>query len=172
MRRCIFSFFCVFLVLGSCSPKVYSGAQDVQAFQSSAASDSTRLERLVDERVEARLSQYLERHAELEQETVSERLSAPDSAGRQYVEERSTTRSVARSKTTAGSFSEQIGQTVQQTDSVVVRDTAAVAEIQEHQEDSAGPARRPWMPWYVYVAGLVVAALIGLLLGIKLEKKI
>lgn len=167
MRRCIFSFFCVFFVLASCSPKILSGKQDVQAFQSSAASDSTRLERLVDERVEARLSQYLERHAELEQETVSERLSAPDSAGRQYVEERSTTRSVARSKTTAGSVSEQASRTVQQTDSVAVRDSAAVAEIQEHQEENAGTQKRT-NRWQTFILCFAIGGLFGLFVGLTL----
>lgn len=165
MRRCIFSFFCVF-ALASCSPKVYSGAQDVRAYDSGRQTDSVSISRLVDSRLELYFEHRLERAAELQQETVTERLSEPDSSGRQWVAERSTTRSVARSQMTAGGVSSQSAQLVRQEDSTAVRDTASVAELETHEEACAAPARR-WLPWYVYVGALLVALIVGFVLGLR-----
>lgn len=165
MRRCIFSFFCVF-ALASCSPKVYSSAQDVRAFESGRQSDSVSLSRLVDSRLELYFEHHLERAAELQQETVTERLSDPDSTGRQWVEERSTTRSVARSQTTSGGVSSQSAQLIRQEDSTAVRDTASVSELETHEESSVTPARK-WLPWYVYVGALLVALVLGFILGLR-----
>lgn len=164
MRRCIFSFFCVF-ALASCSPKVYSGAQDVRAFESGRQTDSVSISRLVDSRLELYFEHHLKRAAELQQETVTERLSEPDSSGRQWVAERSTTRSVARSQTTAGGVSSQSARLVRQEDSTAVRDTASVAELETHEEASAAPARRR-LPWYVCVGALLVALIVGFILGL------
>ena len=172
MRRCIFSFFCVF-ALASCSPKVYSGVRETRAFQIAAASDSVRVASLVDARMEAYFGHYLERAAELRQETVREAFSEPDSAGKQYVTERSTTRSVASSQMSAGSFAQQSGRTVTQTDSVAVRDSSAVLEIQESVEETKGaPQKRGWGNFFVYLIGLIAAVLLGLIIGVYCDRRI
>lgn len=168
MRRCIFSFFCVFLALASCSPRVYSGEQDVRAFESTSKSDSVRFMRLVDARMEAYLAQHMERAAELQQEIVRESFSNPDSTGRQHITERSTMRSIARSHTSAGSVAAQGSRMSSETDSIAVRDTAVLSEMEERIEETLGdgrPARR--MPWYVFLASLAGAVIVGFILGLR-----
>lgn len=168
MRRCIFLIFCVFFALASCSPKVYSGVQEVRAFESTALSDSATLRRLVDERMEAYFERTMKKASELRQEIVRERLSDPDSSGRQYVLERSTTRSTARSSSVASSVSSRQEQIIQQTDSVAVRDSAVVAAVNEKRE-TVVKGNRAW-PWYAYVAGLLVAVVIGFVMGLRGRK--
>lgn len=169
MQRCIFSFFCVFFcALVSCSPKIISGRQEARAYESASLMDSLQLRRLIDTRMEAYFEHYLSRAAELRQETVREQLSAPDSAGRQYVSERSTTRSVARSQTSAGMISGQSGQTVELSDSSSVHDMAAAAEMEIYEEKSSAvdaPAKK--MRWFFYALSLLGAVIIGFILGLR-----
>ena len=168
MRKCIFSIFCVF-ALASCAPKIYSGVQDVSAFEQTAAIDSVQLRRIIEERVEAYVSRRLEQDAEMQSETVREVFSEPDSAGRQHVTERSTTVTSGRTRTTAQSSSAKAEQKIQVTDSLSVRDTSSVAEVEEHQEQEI-KGRTGW-PWYAYAAGLLIAVLVGFLFGLLGRKK-
>lgn len=167
MRKCIFSIFCVFALV-SCSPKILSGKQDISAFEQTAAIDSAQLRRIIDERMEAYFSSWMEKDAEQQSETVREVFSEPDSTGRQHVTERSTTRTSGRTRTTAQSSAGKAEQTIRVTDSLSVRDTSSVAELEEHQKQEI-KSHTGWA-WYEYLAGLLVAAIIGLIIGLFIKK--
>ena len=169
MRKCIFSIFCVFALV-SCSPKILSGKQDVSAFEQTAAIDSVQLRRIIDERMEAYFSSWMEKDAEQQSETVREVFSEPDSTGRQHVTERSTTVTSGRTRTTAQSNAAKAERTIQATDSVAVRDTSRVAELEEHKEQEI-KGGSTWLPWYAYAAGLLVAVIIGIVLGVMGTRK-
>ena len=170
MRKGIFSFFCV-LALAACSPKIYSGVQEASASTHAQLYDSTA----VSSWVRASLQEYIDKHFErvenVQTETVREVLSAPDSTGAQHVVERSTTHTVSGARTQAGSSTQKTQQLEERRDSVAVADSVKTesAEIREQFEET--PVKRaPWLPWYVYAAGLVAALLCGLYIGWKYRR--
>lgn len=170
MRKCIFSFFCVF-ALASCSPKIVSGVQEVRALETDRARDSVAVAHWIDERLSSWREQTVERTEENRTETVREIFSAPDTAGRQWVVERSTTRTEAGASTRAGSVTRQEHQAVERTDSVAVADTSRLeaAEIREEVEKRAD-SRAAFLPWYVYLSALLMAVICGFLLGLRANK--
>lgn len=167
MRKCIFFFFCV-LALASCSPKIYSGVQDVRALEEARRRDSIALERRMEARLQEIVEQRIERTESQQTETVREVYSAPDTAGRQYVVERSTTHTASGSSTVASSHAAREQQLLEKTDSVAVADSSSVEQLEIHEEEEVAPAlaaRRS--RWYLYIIGLVAALLAGVALGIK-----
>lgn len=170
MRQCIFSFFCVF-ALASCSPKIVSGVQEVRALETDRSRDSVAVARWVDERMNLWQERTIERTEDEQTETVREVFSAPDTAGRQWVVERSTTRTESGASTRAGSITRHEQQTAAHTDSVAVADTSRLeaAEIREEIE-AKGKSGASWMPWYVYLSALLLAAICGFLLGLRGNK--
>ena len=167
MRKCIFFFFCV-LALASCSPKIYSGVQDVRALEEARRRDSIALERRMEARLQELVEQRIERIESQQTETVHEVYSAPDTAGRQYVVERSTTHTTSGSSTVASSHAVREQQLLEKTDSVAVADSSNVEQLEIHEEEEVAPApsaRRS--RWYIYIIGLVAALLAGVALGIK-----
>ncbi len=167
MRKCIFFFFCVFALI-SCSPKIYSGVQDVRALEEARRRDSIAFERRMEARLQELVEQRFERIESQQTETVHEVFSAPDTSGRQYVVERSTTHTVAGSSTVASSVSAREQQLLEKTDSVAITDSAKVDLTEIHEEEEVAPApsaRRS--RWYIYIIGLVAALLAGVALGIK-----
>lgn len=170
MRQCIFSFFCVF-ALASCSPKIVSGVQEVRALETDSSRDSVAVARWVDERMSLWQERTVERTEDQQTETVREVFSAPDTAGRQWVVERSTTRTESGASTRAGSITKHEQQTAAHTDSVAVADTSRLeaAEIREEVE-AKGKSGASWCPWYVYLSALLLAAICGFLLGSRGNK--
>lgn len=170
MRKCIFFFFCV-SALAACSPKTFSGVQEARAFTHTQLVDSVYLRSWLEARMQQYIQQSFERVDSTKTETVREILSAPDSAGNQYVVERSTTSSVSGSSTKAGKTTAVEQQILQEVDSTAVRDSVntSVAEIREEYEQNTGK-RAPWCPWYVYLGGLLVALVLGVYLGSRGKK--
>lgn len=167
MRKCIFFFFCV-LALASCSPKIYSGVQDVRAFEEARRRDSIALERRMEARLQELVEQRFERIESQQTETVREVYSAPDTAGRQYVVERSTTHTASGSSTVASSHASREQQLLEKTDSVAVADRSNVEQLEIHEEEEVAPApaaRRSRL--YLYIIGLVAALVCGVVLGVR-----
>ena len=166
MRKCIFSFFCVF-ALASCSPKIASGVQEVRALDETRQLDSAALKRWIFEEMKEYVDSRFEREERSQTETVREVLSDPDTAGRQHVVERSTTRSVSGATTRAGSSAGRVRQLQERTDSVSVTDSSHVEEAEIYEEMDAGVARKPFIPWYVYVGAMIFAVIVGFILGAR-----
>ena len=139
MRKCIFLFSCV-LALASCSPKIYSGVQDVRAFDEARRRDIIAFERRMEARLQELVEQRFERIESQQTETVHEVYSAPDTSGRQYVVERSTTHTVAGSSTVASSHAAREQQLLEKTDSVAVADSSNVEQLEIHEEEEVAPA--------------------------------
>ena len=139
MRKCIFLFSCV-LALASCSPKIYSGVQDVRALDEARRRDSIAFERRMEARLQELVEQRFERIESQQTETVHEVYSAPDTSGHQYVVERSTTHTVAGSSTVASSYAAREQQLLEKTDSVAVADSSKVEQLEIHEEEEIAPA--------------------------------
>ena len=172
MRKCIFSFFCV-LALAACSPKTFSGVQEARASAHAQLYDSAAVSRWVNASLQEYIDKHFERIENIQTETVREVLSAPDSTGLQHVVERSTTHTVSGARTQAGSSSQKTQQLQERTDSVAVADSVRTEEAEIYEEIEEAPAKRAaWLPWYVYVGGLVAALLCGLYLGWKFRRAV
>ncbi|MBQ6176661.1 MAG: hypothetical protein IJK29_05625 [Bacteroidales bacterium] len=159
---------CVYLALAACSPKQFSVERVARCSYVSDAADSSALRRWLEREVRESLKQQVETVTSFELETVQETLSSPDSSGGQHVTSRSTTRTRGSSVSTAGSHSVREEVARSETDSSSVSSSHGEA-LTEEKERIAGRVSG-WMPWYVYVTGLVGALLIGLVLAIRGKK--
>lgn len=156
---------CVYLALAACSPKQFSGERVARCSYVSDAADSSALRRWLEREVRESLKQQVETVTSFELETVQETLSSPDSSGVQHVTSRSTTRTRGSSVSTAGSHSVREEVARSETDSSSVSSSHGEA-LTEEKERIAGRVSG-WIPWYVYVTGLVGALLIGLVLAVR-----
>lgn len=159
MRRCIV-FLCYFLALTACSPKNFSGERAVRTYSLSETADSAAVLRWLDKAVRESVEQHVQTVFDFDAVTVRETLSAPDSTGAQYVTSTSTTHSRGRSVSTSGTESAREERISEGTDSTAVSSTHGEA-ITERREEISGEVRG-WIPWYVYVIGLIGAVVIGL----------
>lgn len=158
MRRCIV-FLCYFLALTACSPKNFSGERAVRTYSLSETADSAAVLRWLDKAVRESVEQHVQTVFDFDAVTVRETLSAPDSTGSQYVTSTSTTHSRGRSVSTSGTESAREERISEGTDSTAVSSTHGEA-ITERREKISGEVRG-WIPWYVYVIGLIGAIVIG-----------
>ena len=159
MRRCIV-FLCYFLALTACSPKNFSGERAVRTYSLSETADSAAVLRWLDKAVRESVEQHVQTVFDFDAVTVRETLSAPDSTGAQYVTSTSTTHSRGRSVSTSGTESAREERISEGTDSTAVSSTHGEAITERREEISGGV--RGWIPWYVYVIGLIGAVVIGL----------
>lgn len=159
---------CVYLALAACSPKQFSGERVARCSYVSDAADSSALRRWLEREVRESLKQQVETVTSFELETVQETLSSPDSSGVQHVTSRSTTRTRGSSVSKAGMQSIREEEARSETDSSSVSFSHGEA-LTEEKERIAGRVSG-WIPWYVYVTGLVGSLLIGLVLAIQGKK--
>lgn len=159
MRR-LFSFFVCICVLAACSPLRYSGEQTARTVSVESGHDSASIHRLVDQLVHDELQQRLDIREWMEQTTVEETFSDPDSSGAQHVTKRSTTTFSKRSKTSAENTRAKDEKYQEQVDSV--RKKATVSYIEKEEEKRVGAKVDRMIPWYVWVLLLVGAMITGL----------
>lgn len=159
MRR-LFSFFVCICVLAACSPLRYSGEQTARTVSFESGQDSASIRRLVDQLVHDELQQRLDIREWMEQTTVEETFSDPDSSGAQHVTKRSTTTFSKRSKTSAESTQTKDEKYQERVDSV--RKKATVSYIEKEEEKKVGAKVDRMIPWYVWVLLLVGAMITGL----------
>lgn len=169
MRRCIV-FLCYFLALTACSPKNFSGERAVRTYSLSETADSAAVLRWLDKAVRESVEQHVQTVFDFDAVTVRETLSAPDSTGAQYVTSTSTTHSRGRSVSTSGTESAREERISEGTDSTAVSSTHGEA-ITERREKISGEVRG-WIPWYVYLLGLVGAVVIGCWIAIHARGKL
>ena len=166
MYRLYSVFLCVF-VLAACSPRNFSGEQVARTYGYQGTADSASFKSMVDRLVHEELEKHLEIRDLMEQTSVKETLSAPDSTGAQYVMERTTTTTSKKSKTTAGSSQKKEEEVHEKKDSTA-KQASEILYINEEQKKISGEVKG-WCPWYIYVAALVAAVVIGF--GFAIWKK-
>lgn len=169
MRRCIV-FLCYFLALTACSPRSFTGERAVRTYSLSETADSAAVLRWLDRAVRESVEQHVQTVFDFDAVTVRETLSAPDSTGAQYVTSTSTTHSRGRSVSTSGTESAREERISEGTDSTAVSSTHGEA-ITERREKISGEVRG-WIPWYVYLLGLVGAVVIGCWIAIHARGKL
>ena len=169
MRRCIV-FLCYFLALTACSPKNFSGERAVRTYTLSDTADSASVRRWLDREVRESMEQHAQTVFDFDAVTVRETLSAPDSTGAQYVTSTSTTHARGRSVSTSGTESAREETVSGGTDSTAVSSTHGEA-LTESKEKISGEVRG-WLPWYVYLLGLVGAVVIGCWIAIHARGKL
>lgn len=130
--------------------------------------DSASFRSMVDHMVHEELQKQLEIRELLDQTSVKETLSAPDSTGAQYVMERTTTTTSKKSKTSAGA-SQTKDENVHEKKDSTARKASEILYINE-EEKKFSEKVKGWMPWYIYVAGLVAAVVIGFILAVRGKK--
>ena len=169
MRRCIV-FLCYFLALTACSPKNFSGERAVRTYTLSDTADSASVRRWLDRAVRESMEQHAQTVFDFDAVTVRETLSAPDSTGAQYVTSTSTTHARGRSVSTSGTESAREERISEGADSTAVSSTHGEA-LTERREQISGEVRG-WLPWYVYVIGLVGAVVICCWIAIHARGKL
>ena len=167
MYRLYSVFLCVF-VLAACSPRYFSGEQVARTLDLQQQVDSASFKSMVDRVVHDELQKQLEVREILDQTSVKETLSAPDSTGAQYVMERTTTTTSRKSKTSAGVSQTKDEQVHEKKDSTA-RKASEILYIGE-EENKFSKEVKGWCPWYIYVAALVAAVLIGFILAVRGKK--
>ena len=155
----LYSFFVCAIVLAACSPRNFSGEQVARTYGYQGTADSASFKSMVDRLVHEELETHLEIRDLMEQTSVKETLSAPDSTGAQYVMERTTTTTSKKSKTTAGTSQKKEEEVHEKKDSTA-KQASEILYINEEQKKISGEVKG-WCPWYIYVAGLVAALVIG-----------
>ena len=168
-RSFLKSFFVCLLVLAACSPRSFSGGQVARTYSSQTESDSTDVHKRLDSYSNEDIRQILDWSSSLEQVTVTEKFSAPDSAGNQFLTERTTTTSRRRQESSAQTTHTKDQKYQEQTDSTHTNSTESVA-IKEEEKTISGDIKG-WMPWYVYVIALFVLTVLAALLGCGLLKR-
>ena len=168
-RSFLKSFFVCLLVLAACSPRSFSGGQVARTYSSQTESDSTDVHKRLDSYSNEDIRQSLDWSSSLEQVTVTEKYSAPDSAGNQFLTERMTTTSRRRQESSAQTSHTKDQKYQEQTDSTHTNSTESVA-IKEEEKTISGDIKG-WMPWYVYVIALFVLTVLAALLGCGLLKR-
>lgn len=168
-RSLLKSFFVCLLVLAACSPRSFSGGQVARTYSSQTESDSTDVHKRLDSYSNEDIRQSLDWSSSLEQVTVTEKFSAPDSAGNQFLTERTTTTSRRRQESSAQTTHTKDQKYQEQTDSTHTNSTESVA-IKEEEKTISGDIKG-WMPWYVYVIALFVLTVLAALLGCGLLKR-
>jgi cobalamin biosynthesis Mg chelatase CobN len=140
-----------------------------RTYSSQTESDSTDVHKRLDSYSNEDIRQSLDWSSSLEQVTVTEKFSAPDSAGNQFLTERTTTTSRRRSESSAQTSHTKDQKYQEQTDSTHTNSTESVA-IKEEEKTISGDIKG-WMPWYVYVIALFVLTVLAALLGSGLLKR-
>lgn len=161
MRRYLLFFVCI-LAFASCAALRYDAAQEAKTVSIDSSADSASYRRMIDQIVHDELQNRLDIQEWVEQTTVTETLSAPDSTGAQHVTQRRTTTLSKRKQTSA-----EIAQTTEekyqeQLDST--RQQATVSYLEKEEEKVVKAKKENSIPWYVYIVALVGAALVGLYL--------
>ena len=168
-RSFLKSFFVCLLVLAACSPRSFSGGQVARTYSSETESDSTDVHKRLDSYTNEDIRQSLDWNSSLEQVTVTEKFSAPDSAGHQFLTERTTTTTTGRTESSAQASHTKDQKIQEQTDSTSTNRTES-AMIKE-EEKTVSADTKGWMPWYVYVIALFVLTVLAALLASGILKR-
>ena len=154
MYRFVKSFFVCFLVLAACSPRYFNGGQVARTYSQEAASDSTNLHKTIDYSSVSGLQQNIDWRSSMDVTTVKEILSAPDSAGRQYVIERTTTTAKQNAQSKTEAKQSKVENVLTAVDSTSHETKEQVQQVE--QEKTFSTKVRVGPPWYVWIIGILV----------------
>jgi cobalamin biosynthesis Mg chelatase CobN len=140
-----------------------------RTYSSETESDSTDVHKRLDSYTNEDIRQSLDWNCSLEQVTVTEKYSAPDSAGHQFLTERTTTTTKGRTESSAQASHTKDQKIQEQTDSTSTNRKESAMIKEEEKTISADTGG--WMPWYVYVIALFVLTVLAALLGSGLLKR-
>lgn len=166
MRRYVYSIFVCLLVLAACSPR-WCREQTTRTHQQEQSSDSLAVTKHAESTLNEQSQSKLEKHESFNQVTTWEQLSKPDSTGAQWVTARGTTTTSGSSDVQRESSANRHEKQLEQEDSTNV--SSSSSELEKEEEKSVEPAdnKKSTWPWYVYVASIVGAFIIGLVLGLR-----
>ena len=165
MRRYISLFFVCLSAIAACSPRYYHGEQSAVALTQEQSSENSYLQKWTEQYVQQALQEWKSMQEWTDQVSVREVLSDPDSTGAQHVKERVTTTTTHHSEASAGSSRETQTQVKQQTDSTEVKEACSV--IYKEEEKVVKGKVDGFLPWYVYLAAIIAAVVIGFVLARK-----
>lgn len=164
----LYSLFVCLSVLAACSPLHYSSEQVARTYSQEQLADSAFVRRILDQMVKERMHEQMEVYELSDGTFVREQFSMPDSTGQQHLVIRETsTFSRKKNASSQKTHSAEIEQKEQE-DSVQVRQKATITYIEEQKKTNA--RTDGWMPWYVYLAAIVVAVLLGVILAARKRK--
>lgn len=162
-----YSFFVCLLVLAACSPKLYKGEHVARTSMQENIVDSTNVSGKQESVVSGTVESTVDASTWSNQVVVTEKYSAPDSAGRQYVTERTTRTSSRRAESSTKVSQAKEEKQLEQIDSATFH-AEAVAELKEEETTIKDEAKRG-LPWYVVPVALVVCTFL-VVLGVKTGK--
>ena len=169
MRRYVYSIFVCLLVLAACSPRLCR-EQTSRTHLQEHSSDSLAVTKHTESTTSEDSQSRLEKHEIFDRITTWEQLSKPDSTGAQYVTVRGTSTTHSASSVRHKSSASKQEKQLEQEDSTNV--SSSSSELEKEEEKSVAPAdnKKSSWPWYVYVASMLVAFIIGLVLGLRKRK--
>lgn len=130
--------------------------------------DSASFRRLIDRVVHDELQKQLDIREWMQAVTVNEKLSQPDSTGAQHVTERTTTTFSGGKETSSVVSHTKDEKNQDRVDSTSVH--AANSVMEKKEETIVAGKVEGWMPWYVYVAALVAAVIVGFVVAVRCKK--
>lgn len=164
----LYSFFVCMVVLAACSPRVVSGEQVAKTVTIEATVDSASIKEMVDRLVREEMQRKLDISELLNQTTTREVFTAPDSSGAQHLQERITTTLSRQKNTSAGSSYAKSDEVHAKVDSSAIKTSDSLYVREERI--AIKEKRKGSMPWYIYVAGLLAAMVMGFLLAVRGKK--
>lgn len=163
--QCRYLFLCV--ALSACSPLHYYGERVTGTYTQQAVVDSVSLQRMMDRVVHEEIAKQLNVRNWSDGTEVKEIYSAPDSVGRQYLMERTTSTGSTHTETTASSSHRKDEQIQEKVDSSGHK-TSEYIEIKQEERKTEAKADG-WSPWR-YLPVLLVVLVLGFLLGMRSRK--
>ena len=160
-----YSFFVCLLVLAACSPKLYRGEHVARTSIQENIVDSTNVSGKQESVVSGTLESTVDASTWSNQVVVTEKYSAPDSAGRQYVTERTTRTSSRRAESSAKLSQMKEEKQVEQIDSVAYH--TETAELQNEEESKGRCASCSGWPWYAFIVAMIFGAFLGIVIGVR-----
>lgn len=162
-----YSFFVCLLVLAACSPKLYKGEHAAKTSIQGNTVDSANVTSKQESVVSGTVESTIDSSSWSNQVVVTEKYSAPDSTGRQYLMERTTNSSSRRAESSAKVSQAKEEKQLEQIDSATFH-SEAVAELKQEETTIKHEIKRG-LPWYVVPVALVVCAF-WVVLGVKKGK--
>ena len=165
MRRYVLLFFVCIAAIAACSPRYYHGEQAAVAFKQEHNTETASVQKWMEEYMHKALQEWKNMQEWTDQVSVKEVMSEPDSAGVQHVKERITTTTHHHLESSAGSQEDTSTILKEKTDSVGTEENHNAAYT-EQKKTVAGKVDGI-MPWYVYLAAIIAALVIGFVLARK-----
>ena len=155
------------LALAACSPKLYRGEHVAKASVQENSVDSSAVSIGRESSAVENVSSSVDTDSWTTQITVTEKFSAPDSTGRQFMTERTTTAATKHDTSSSKLAQEKSTDNREHIDSTVV--SSHSQDIEQEEETKIESKARRGVPWYVYAIVLAVGFGAGIAIGVKIK---